>query len=364
MAAITESPFWGVPFPTEVALDNSRLQLQPTPDSTQDVGPNEASRRISYVPGYPHVKLEPSQVFKFLRRELNTSVLDEMYHILWLFSVKSGRNIDPLHRQRIKGREIVPTEEARLHLVWTQNRIYIKTIPVCLLNHTFWQKFLYTAKSYKTTTTSDEGFDRGVALGFLRSYALLIQSPLDFALAKEAHLIPHDADIDWISWAKFTAHFYGIQDGAVSKRYRFGQIRLNRLNWLLRIMQPRSSTSVWFYQRHTWTIGAMISSSFPVLLFAFASLSLVLSSMQVAVSIPSDGLNFAHVHVENLVILQRAFWVFALATIIISVLTWIYIVLLPLGIFLIQVTWAIRTKGIANPDGRIKRSAIEEFARV
>ncbi|KAK2595618.1 hypothetical protein QQS21_006665 [Conoideocrella luteorostrata] len=357
-----------VPFPAEVALDKSRLQLNYRPDCALEEESDRASQYISYVPGYPHVALEPSQVLKFLRRELNTQVLDEMYHVLWLFSVKSGRNIDPLHRQRIKGREIVPTEEAKLHLVWTQDRIYIKTMPVCLLNHSFWNNFLRSGKGWKTisnsTTLADEGFDRGVALGFLRSYALLIQSPLDFALAREAHIIPHDANIDWISWAKFTVHFYGIQDGGVSRRYRFGQIRLNRLNWLLRIMQPRSSNSIWFYQRHTWTIGAMISASFPVLLFAFASLSLVLSSMQVALTVPNDGLDFAHLNAKNIVVVQRAFWVFALATIIISLLTWIYIILLPLGIFLLQVTWAIRTKGIANPVGRIKTSAIEEFAKV
>jgi hypothetical protein len=367
------------PFPPELSLEksvlilDSKLEADAKLVSQVAVCPVEtdaASDRIDYLPGYPNVGLEPSQVYRFLRRQLNTPVIDELYHALWLFCVKSGRNIDPLHRQRIKGREIVPTEEAKLHLVWTKDRIYIKTMPVCLLNHTIWGVFLGTAatQNWRTaalsTTTFDEGFDRGVALGFLRSYALLIQSPLDFVLAKEAHLFPEDLDIDWIRWAKFTAHFYGVQDGQVSKRYRFGQIRLNRLNLLLRFIQPKVSKSIWFYQRHTWSVGAMISESMSVLLFAFASLSLVLSSMQVALAVPADSLLFAHLDGQNALPLQRVFWVFSIATISISVLTWIYILLIPAGIFLIQMTWAMRTKGIANPNSRIKSSAFHEFAKV
>jgi hypothetical protein len=367
------------PFPPGLSLEKSVLILDSKLEAdaklvsqvaVRPVEPDAASDGIDYVPGYPNIGLEPSQVYRFLRRQLNTPVIDELYRVLWLLSIKSGRNIDPLHRQRIKGREIVPTEEAKLHLVWTKDRIYIKTLPVCLLNHTIWSVFLGTAaaQNWRTAvpfeTTCDEGFDRGVALGFLRSYALLIQSPLDFAFAKEAHLFPEDLDIDWIRWAKFTAHFYDVQDGQVSKRYRFGQIRLNRLNWLLRVIQPRTSCSIWFYQRQTWSVGAMIFESMPVLLFAFASLSLVLSSMQVALAVPAKDLLFAHLDSQNALSLQHAFWVFSVATIIISVLTWFYILLIPAGIFLIQMTWAIRTKGITNPNSRIKRSAFYEFAKV
>lgn len=276
------------PFPAEISLEKSALILPSRPKTlvaqvtVHPSDPEGVSSRIDYLPGYPNVSLEPSQVSRFLRRELNTPVIDELYHVLWILSVKSGRNIDPLHRQRIKGREIIPTEESKLHLVWTKDRIYLKTMPICLLNHTIWDAFLGTSASqdWRTAEASpspfDEVFDRGVALGFLRSYALLLQSPLDFVLAREAHLFPEGPDIDWIGWAKFTAHFYGIQDGQVSKRYRFGQIRLNRLNLLLRVIQPRSSSSIWFYQRHTWSVGAMISESMSILLFAFASLSLVL----------------------------------------------------------------------------------------
>jgi hypothetical protein len=367
------------PFPPELSLEKSVLILDSQQEedaklisqvTVRPVEPDAASNRIDYLPGYPNVGLEPSQVYRFLRRHLNTPVIDELYHVLWLFSVKCGRNIDPLHRQRIKGREIVPTEEAKLHLVWTKDRIYIKTMPICLLNHTIWNVFLGTAatQDWRTavpfTTNLDEGFDRGVALGFLRSYSLLIQSPLDFAFAKEAHLFPEDLDIDWTSWAKFTAHFYGVQDGQVSKRYRFGQLRLNRLNWLLRVIQPKASKSIWFYQRRTWSVGAMIVESMPVLLFAFASLSLILSSMQVALATPAEDLLFAHLNNQNALSLQRTFWVFSVATIIISVLTWFYILLIPTGIFLIQMTWAIRTKGIANPNSRIMTSAFYEFAKV
>ncbi|KAF2462923.1 uncharacterized protein BDR25DRAFT_308060 [Lindgomyces ingoldianus] len=51
-------------------------------------------------------------------------------------------NINPLHRQRVKGREIVLTEEPRLHLVWIHDRIFAKPLPRYLLSQTFWKMFL------------------------------------------------------------------------------------------------------------------------------------------------------------------------------------------------------------------------------
>ncbi len=352
------------PFPLNAALEisaldfDSRLRTTAEPKAHDEDGPPSP---IDHLPGYPSVGLAVPEVHAHLRRELATPVIDELYHVLWVFSVKSGRNIDPLHNQRIKGREIVPTERVKLHLVWTKDKIYIKTLPICLVNRTVWDVFL--GADTQAPGAAAHAIDRGAALGFLRSYALLIQSPLDFALAKEARLIPEGVDVDWIRWERFMLHFRNIQDGQVSKRYRYGQIRLNRLNWMLRFMQPKSSQSIWFYQRHTWSVGAMIGEFLPVLLFAFASMSLALSSMQVTLAIPVEDLGFARLDGQSVVAMQRAFWLFSIANIFVAGLIWVYLITLPLAIFFVQVCWALRHKGSAEPPSRIKSSAIHGYTK-
>ena len=59
-------------------------------------------------------------------------------------STQSSANINALHRQRVKGRHIIITEEVRLHLVWIHDRIFVKPLPKYLLSHVFWEWFLGT----------------------------------------------------------------------------------------------------------------------------------------------------------------------------------------------------------------------------
>jgi hypothetical protein len=364
------------PFPPDVALDRSALslprvvigdktqrpqpQLQPLGNTTQG---DNGRTGIGYLPGYPTVSLDSAQVRAFLQGELATPIIDELHHLFWLLSMKSGGNIDPLHRQRVKGRTIMPTDEAKLHLVWTKDSIYVKPLPVCLLNHTVWEVFLAPEEQFPMVI-SDPGFDRKVALGFLRTYSYLVRSPLDFALAKEAHLIPEDLDIDWIRWMKFIAHFRGMDDSQVSKRYHFGQIRLNRLNWAMRIMMPKAGTGVVHYHRQHWSVATAISQWFSILLFSFASLSLVLSSMQVALTVPPDHLSFAGLDEQRLGTLKAVFWIFSILTIVISALTWLMLALIPLGVFATYTYWAVRTKGIPGPKSRIKQPASHVFPNI
>jgi hypothetical protein len=44
----------------------------------------------------------------------------------------------------MKRREIVVTEDPRLHLVWIYDRVFIKPLPKYLLSHDFWQIYLLT----------------------------------------------------------------------------------------------------------------------------------------------------------------------------------------------------------------------------
>lgn len=114
-------------------------------------------------------------------------------------------------------------------LVWS---IYIKPLPVCLLNYDFWAAYLRLPGERKADSTIVSSnavipnFDRSAAVGFLRSYAFLIKHRIGFILAKDSRLVPED--VDWIEWSKFINNFRKLEDHHVAKRYHYGQLRLSR----------------------------------------------------------------------------------------------------------------------------------------
>lgn len=69
------------------------------------------------------------QLMQLLEKEFWCKDLEMMAPRLWIMTTFSSANINPLHRQRVKGREIIVTEEARLHLVWIHDHIFIKPLP-------------------------------------------------------------------------------------------------------------------------------------------------------------------------------------------------------------------------------------------
>ena len=70
-----------------------------------------------------------TQLRRFLYRELWAVDLERMAPHLWIMSTQSSSNVSPLHQQKVKGREIVVTEDPRLHLVWIYDRVFIKPLP-------------------------------------------------------------------------------------------------------------------------------------------------------------------------------------------------------------------------------------------
>ncbi|KAH6970760.1 hypothetical protein BKA56DRAFT_622430 [Ilyonectria sp. MPI-CAGE-AT-0026] len=119
-----------ITFPSELALEKSPLRIFSTPEfttksKTEDVSsstlPNVV-QGIDYLSGYLTVTLETVRLSQYLAYELIIPVLDQLHSMLWIFSIKSEHSVDPIHRQRIKGREIVPTQEAKLHLVEPMTR--------------------------------------------------------------------------------------------------------------------------------------------------------------------------------------------------------------------------------------------------
>ncbi|KAI0007699.1 hypothetical protein F4779DRAFT_642682 [Xylariaceae sp. FL0662B] len=209
-------------------------------------------------------------------------ILEALYPHLDLFSRKSGTHIDPLHFQRLKGRGIYITEDVRLHLVWSRNYVHIKPISGYFFNQEFWQNKV-------------SGIKQRQALGFMRTYAYLIRHQSDFVIAKEENLIPESKNLHYKDFENFIQNAREIKDHDVSLRWEFGQLRLNRLNCAVRLFQPVTTPPrvgilqrLYYEEGYTDTSQFLQDSGAP-LLFLFATLSLVLSAMQVILAAQADN---------------------------------------------------------------------------
>jgi hypothetical protein len=313
---------------------------------------------INHVPGEPGVKLSNAGVREFLISELATPVLDQLYDHLWCVARKSGKSIDSISTQRVKSRVIVATEDASLHLVWHRDIIYVKPMPLCLLNYDFWTTYLPSAVPHTTSNESVSSspqhtqapiFDRKIALGFVRSYALLIRHRIDFVLAREAYLFP--AEFSWAEFSEFIACFRFVEDGDVAMRYHYGQLRLSRLNWAVRLFRPLAASTKWFYVIPHWSTGIYVQRAIAPVVFVFASLSLVLSSMQVMLTVPDDKLGFSHIDTSSLSAMRRAFWVFPIMVLLMSGLVWTLLFAIPAGVLIWQIRWGFQNKDRIDKKG-------------
>ncbi|CAG8385903.1 unnamed protein product [Penicillium salamii] len=337
----------GAPFEQSCALDKNTLQ-NPHNTNGQYYHSQKDAITLQHLLGNPAIGLSLEDIYGHLSKELATPLLDELHPRLWLVARKTGSHIDTLHMQKVKGRSIIPTEDPKLHLVWKKGTIYIKPVPQFLLNHDFWVHYLQPPGQILLPTNSphiqnpiDLGFDPKIAMSFLRSYAYLIKYPLDFAIAKEQYLVP--ADINWIQWSTFINNFRFIDDRDVAKRYQYGQLRLSRLNWAVRIFGPQHTRTRLFYENTYWSVGEFTERATIPLLFLFASISIALSAMQVALAVPLEGL-WPQISSNNeLKAMDRAFWLFSIAMVFLWLFTWFFILGIPLLILLLQLLFACTT---------------------
>lgn len=227
-----------------------------------------------------------------ITRDLKPVLFDHIYPWVWPFATKAGEHIDPLHRALIKKRTIIVAEDPKLHLIWDSDTIYIKPLPDYLLNFSIWRDKL---------TSPDM---RRAAAGFLRSYSLLIQHESDFITAQKSHLLPKY--VSFLRFQRLIHRFRTLADDEVSPRYHYGQLRLGRLNWVThasklatlipRIPAPGGSTRTphddptcswvhpWYYHETKWEFRQHLQNWVAPLVFIFASLSLILSAMQVGLA--------------------------------------------------------------------------------
>ncbi|KAI9664044.1 MAG: hypothetical protein M1821_007535 [Bathelium mastoideum] len=183
----------------------------------------------STLPEQPHVQLQSPALQVYLRDSYRTAELDKLMPYLWLVSTPRSSHVCALHHQAVRGRNVVVAENPRLHLVWYHDRIFVKPIPPYLLSQPFWT---YLKQTDMETWRA--------AAGFMRTYSYLIRYEVDFRKATESELrlIPPDNGKDPITFERFVefiAPFASLDDGSVSPRYQYGELRLTRLNKLTMI---------------------------------------------------------------------------------------------------------------------------------
>lgn len=230
------------------------------------------------LPGQPCVSLDdPVCLADLLTQEFCAPDLEKMAPHLWMMSTQSSANISSLHHQKVKGREIVVTENPRLHLVWGNNRILIKPLPKYLLSYVFWKSYLLN----DTFPLGDGGSSiRKAALGYLRTYFYLIRHESDFYIAQNDQLRLVPQHITWPQFCRFTSNLRSIDDSDVSSRYAYGELRLSRLNFFAKFILRKS-----YFLRIHHQYGAFFSRFYGPLLFIFGIVSLILSAMQVVVAV-------------------------------------------------------------------------------
>lgn len=232
-----------------------------------------------YLPGHPRVQLRDLHGIKeFLQAELITTDLNKLAPHLWLVAKQDSQHISTLTEQIVRGRSIVLTENPGLHLVWFDNRVFIKPIPKYLLSNAFWEYYLTPTNPPRIQECVRKDLIQA-AYGLLRSFAILIKHESDFTLAiqKEHQLIPEN--VSYAAFIKFIDRFQ-VTDDQVSPRYHFGELRLMRLNFWSRIFLFKFN-----YHKVEWAYGAYFARYYGPILFVFGVFSVILSAIQVVFNV-------------------------------------------------------------------------------
>ncbi|CAI4211605.1 unnamed protein product [Parascedosporium putredinis] len=164
-------------------------------------------KHLIVAAGIPHIK-----------DDLNVKRLNEIHRWLKL----AGLSMPPrsLNYQRARLRSIIACEQTDMHLVWAPGYIFIKPLPDYLLDAKFWTDHL----------TGDKDL-YGLCMGLLLSYTALIQYRSDFVIAKNEGLIKDS--LEWEDWVKHSAAVLAQTNPTVNKRYKYGELRMSRLNKIL-----------------------------------------------------------------------------------------------------------------------------------
>jgi hypothetical protein len=260
-----------------ITVDSTSSQRLLTQDAAAT---KKCPEKEPHLPGQPRIALKDPNIGKYLESELVTRDLDKLAPHLWLVATQDSSHVSSLTHQIVRGREIIVTENPKLHLVWVYNRVFIKPIPQYLLSHAFWN--FYLVDEHSPIPKSEREEITRASLGFLRSYLYLVRHESDFILATESNQSLVPKNITYSEFISFILSFEMVEDVSVSPRYHFGELRLTRLNFWSKIFLRRST----YHQIHQ-QYGARFAQYYAPLLFIFAVFSVALSAMQVALAYPT-----------------------------------------------------------------------------
>jgi hypothetical protein len=122
-------------------------------------------------------------------------------------------------------------------------------------------------------------------LGYMRSYNFLVRHESDYRIAVKEHLIPVTTTYE--DFMIFISSFAEIKDSQVSLRYRFGELRLRRLNLWSPLLLKKT-----YFHKIVWQYGDYLAQYYAPYLFFFSIFSVALSAMQVGVGAKMDWLSF------------------------------------------------------------------------
>ncbi|KAI9859402.1 MAG: hypothetical protein M1813_006739 [Trichoglossum hirsutum] len=207
---------------------------------------------------------------RHIRADLSVQRLNDIHDFLFIARAEWG--ISSLHSQRIWGRNIVVCEDASLHLLWYDDIIYIKPIPLYLLDRAFFDQHIC-----KST-----GDTRLLVNGFLESYRTLIRHPSDVKVATALGLLPET--FTWGNWVEYVDTMMGSLSAAgavhVNIRYQYGEINLRIVNWLILVL----FRGVRYHFPHG-TYQNLQRRWLATIISVFSIIALALTAMQVLVGI-------------------------------------------------------------------------------
>lgn len=254
---------------------------------------------ICYTETYKTLMPE-DDVTRFLNYDLDVARLNYIHEKLRL----AGRpkHYISLHRQKMMKREIIITEQTDLHLTWYNSAIYIKPFPRYLGSHEFWTAHLCERKELHE-----------VACGFVFSYTWLISCESDFNLALKLNLIPPMVSTQWRIYIQDVRRTIDIEPlNWINRRYLYGELRLQRLNWIYRFYgRPQGSSLVRGYFSSYRTYHAFFVQNFTWVFVIFVYVTIVLTAMQVGL---------ATEHLQSSQIFQDASYGFAIFSITVSLI--------------------------------------------
>jgi hypothetical protein len=231
---------------------------------------------IQTLPDAPRIRLGcTSAIVLHCLKDLDTPDLNRLGEKLWW--VGPTPDIVSLCQYAVLERRVQITEDPSVHLLWVEGIVYVKPLPAYLTSFAFWEFLMESARG--ATDLDEQTRLLATCLGFLRTYACLIQHRSDFNLARRNGLLSSFEDLSFEAFIAFIASFDAVPDHELSSRWRYGLLQLDALNFYSAIHLRR-----WHLNRFESRYSTYFSRFFPVILFIFALLSVMLSAMQVIIA--------------------------------------------------------------------------------